>query len=286
MSAAENPLRTLYIDRELARRLSDADLERLVDHQYRFLQKLFHPDVGGDPETARRLNAARAALDRGADPEGFARLRAAYGRREPGSAKLAVLSLHSRALARRHAELIAGLTEFAQAALDPAAGPSVFTPGPLRLPVIDPLAARRTPTGATSAQSARAFGTLTIGRDHTVTLRFPGRPVQHTDRSLAFALRGKTLTGSAPDSVNGLLDLLAPARPSDLPGLTSRRIARDAAQAALTHVTPQMLEPLVGMLTPWLARDNYLFSSARDESGLHFILEGRIAGPNPKSRRA
>jgi len=58
----ENPFRVLGIPLHLAMSLTQQQLKAFVKDIYRSLQRIHHPDIGGDSEQAQRINAAMEAL--------------------------------------------------------------------------------------------------------------------------------------------------------------------------------------------------------------------------------
>ena len=59
-----NPLRTLGIYPEMLENLREAQIKKLIESQYRSLQKTFHPDAGiNSPEMSQNLGEAHDLLD-------------------------------------------------------------------------------------------------------------------------------------------------------------------------------------------------------------------------------
>ncbi len=269
----ENPFRVLGLDRDLIRRLDDRTCAKLVEQQFRFLQKVFHPDVGGAPRYSRLLNEARAALDLERNPESFARYKKAYARRAQGAVEREAL----KAQAGMYDRMLDTLLVFLRSRADGAGELSIFTPGPLTLLLHDKLLGRTLPPDYYGKGKSKVFFELKKSREGILTAKRSGSAPERYE--------GRFLVGTVPRVVEHtgphnpfarLLEQLAPKGKSA--GERYTAFPRHAGRTLdLRRIPPELLRPLAGYFTPFLKLDFYLFSAGVDEQGLHFRLEGSIS---------
>jgi len=268
----ENPFRVLGLDRDLVRRLDDATCARMVEQQFRFLQRVFHPDVGGDPRFSRELNEAREALDLERNPDSFARYKKAYTRRAQGAVERESLKVQ----AEMHDRMLDALLVFLRSRADRTGELSIFTPGPLTLLLHDKLLGRTLPPDYYGKGKSKVFFELKKSREGILTAKRSGSAPERFD--------GKFLVGTVPREVEAeglnnpmrrLLQQLVP----DGTRASERHMAfpRQAGKTLdLRRIPPELLRPLAEFFTPFLKLDSYLFSAGMDEQGLYFRLEGSI----------
>jgi curved DNA-binding protein CbpA len=268
----ENPFRVLGLDRDLVRRLDDATCARLVEQQYRFLQKVFHPDVGGDPRYSRLLNEAREALDLERNPDSFARYKKAYTRRAQGAVEREAL----KAQAGMYDRMLDNLLVFLRSRADRAGELSIYTPGPLTLLLHDKLLGRTLPPDYYGKGKSKVFFELKKSREGILTAKRSGRaPEQYEGRFLVGAVPRELEATGSHNPFARLLQQLAPKGESA--GERYVALPRQAGKTLdLRRIPPELLRPLAEYFTPFLKLDSYLFSAGTDEQGLYFRLEGSI----------
>lgn len=273
---AENPFRILGLDRDLIRRLDDRTCARLVEQQFRFLQKVFHPDVGGDPRYSRLLNEARAALDLERNPESFARFKKAYTRRASGAVERASLKAQAGLAQVSYDRLVASLQNYLQCSADPTGQVSIFTPGPLTIGLNDIVLGRMLPANYRREGKNQVFFDLHKSREGAITAKRVGRPAERYEgRVLAGTVPGEVAHLGPHNPMTRLLKQLAPER-----NRASERFTafprRPGKVLDLRRISPELLRPLADYFTPFVKLDSFLFSAGTDEQGLCFRLEGRI----------
>ncbi len=269
---ADNPFRILGLDRDLISRLDDATCAKLVEQQYRFLQKVFHPDVGGDPRYSRLLNEAREALDIQSNPDSFARYKKAYTRRAQGAVEREAL----KAQAGMYDRMLDNLLVFLRSRADRTGELSIYTPGPLTLLMHDKLLGRTLPPSYRREDAGKFFYELTKSREGILKARRPGRaPELCEGRFLVGTIPRPVLATGPNQAFDRLLRQLTPEGESA--GERYVALPRQAGKTLdLRRIPPELLRPLAEYFTPFLKLDSYLFSAGTDEQGLYFRLEGSI----------
>ncbi|GEM_PF-3555019 len=268
----ENPFHVLGLDRDLIRRLDDRTCGRLVEQQYRFLQKVFHPDVGGDPRFSRMLNEARAALDLDRNPESFARFKKAYARRASGAVERESL----KAKAGLYDRLLDSLLGYLRSLTADTGQVSIFTPGPLTIGLNDLVLGKMLPINFRREGRSKVFFELHKSHEGVVTATRVGQAPERYE--------GRVLVGTVPREVEHLgvnnpmtrlLQQLVPEK--SRAGERFTALPQQPGKALdLRRISPELLRPLADYFTPFLKQDAALFSAGTDADGLHFRLEGRI----------
>ena len=272
----ENPFRVLGLDRDLIRRLDDKTCSKLVEQQFRFLQKVFHPDVGGDPRFSRELNEARGALDLERNPESFARYKSAYARKAAGSVERESLKARAGLAQVGNDRLFDSLQDYLRCSADPAGQESIFTPGPLTIGLNDLVLGRMLPINYRREGRSQVFFDLHKSREGAITAQRVGRPAERYE--------GRVLAGTVPHEVEAfgphnpmarLLQQIAPDGTREGERFTA--LPRQPGKTLdLRRISPGLLRPVGEYFTPFLKQDAALFSASTDEQGLCFRLEGRI----------
>jgi hypothetical protein len=279
MSLDVNPFKTLGLDRDLVRKLDDRSIASLVESQYRLLQRIYHPDVGGDEAVSRALNEARAALDPG-NPESYAHYKSAYVRRS-GLTRADALGVQAAVSKGRHNRLLGQVLEYIRCRLEPGDEPSVFTRGPFQLGVHDYVLAQTLPLAIRKKDSSRVFHELRVRRDGSMVKVRRGRTTEvHKDRVLVGTVAPEPPGPGSGGPLIRLLRQLTPGRPVLSSRHRSIRYEHPRAGAnpngAAGRISPDAFFSVIDLLSPHLTTGSFLFSASSNEHGLYFQLEGKI----------
>jgi len=95
----DNPFRVLGISPDLVRRLSDDKLQMVIDSQYKVLQRIFHPDTGGNTRVSTELNEARDLLDISTNPGAYLEYKSKYLKHKPKELVIAEYKKQQKAMA-------------------------------------------------------------------------------------------------------------------------------------------------------------------------------------------
>ena len=271
----ENPFRVLGLDRDLIRRLDDRTIARLVEQQYRFLQKVFHPDVGGDPRMSQALNEARSALDRERNPESYDRYKTAYVGRAAATVERETLKARAGLAQVRFERLLDGLLRYLSCRLEADKDPNIFTSGPLSIGLHDLVLGRTLPPSYRRDDGSRVFFELRVGRNHGLTAYRPDRPPERYTARVLVGVIPRAVESGPDNPLARLVKAMAPG--SGAPGSRYAALAGRAGSAQdLRRISPDAMRPLADYMSPFLKKDGVLFTAGADDKGLHFILEGRI----------
>ena len=109
----KNPFNILGLHPDLIQELSDEQIEKILDSQYRALQRLFHPDMNkGYENRSKELNEARELLDRRKNPELFILFREQFTRKRGVKKQVSNLEAEIKRHSREYEKLYSNMVNY------------------------------------------------------------------------------------------------------------------------------------------------------------------------------
>ena len=285
--ALKNPFEIIGLNPQVIQNLSDSQIARILKSQKKVLQRIHHPDVGGDVTRFRRVTEAYEELQK---PDLYQHYKSQFLKQTPMKRKVA----ESQAQLAQAQQVPRQMYNQFQSYLEDMAGfqdqPTVFNIAPCTLRMLDSQRNLNIDT-IRNPNMQGIFYELVVRKNGVIEKRNGKKTQKFTNKTLI-----GTISSKDEKLAGGIGRILTRAvgiwthdyqrvrerlqRDSTIP---RRRIEKEEKYFS-GRITPEQFYSIFPLITPRVSKDSYLFSinSQPQDPQIFFALEGAVLERTPR----
>lgn len=291
-----NPFEVLGLHPNLVRKLSDEELQKVIQSSYRALQKIFHPDLSGREREARELNWAYEQIGPNAPRDRYENFKKSFTRKRRYERKVSELEDTLDEEKRKSEKLMDLMIAQFEERVSPSSSRSIYSLASSQVSLFDvrlrAFLARINPAidlllGSSEEkfpEQKRFYRSVRIAKDLTFEVRAPEGT---RERRMAVAgLSGENIRANFGSftSMMARMGCESYATPRSSRRHLYLEGAGDVVRSYEEKIRSSNAKLLLPILEPYIDKGSILVSAGRDSEGFYFALEGALLDVKKRTR--